>query len=137
MSATYDHRIRTGIRCEIYGCRKLAIHYIGHPVHRHTGYNLCDECWNEIYAAYAEVKGEAAKVMKERTAEFEHRQMEAKQQKLYWNERSKKARLLYVAKRCGINTENGSSDDGHMTRVEIMAELRKLIPECEKAGNHE
>lgn len=137
MSAVYSYRTRTGIRCEVFGCRNMALHYIGHKVHVHTGYNLCDDCWNDIYASYAELKGEAVKVMKEKQVEHTQRQLEAKQKKLYWNERSKKARLLYVAHQLGIDTRNGSTDDGHMTRPEIMVELRKAIPDCEKTGTFE
>lgn len=132
MGATYLHKTRTGIRCEVFGCRNMAVHYIGHEVHHHTGYHLCDECMNDVYESYAAVKGDVAVAMKQKQIEFEQRQMEAKQKKLYWNARSKKARLLLVAHQLGIDTENGSADDGHMTRVEIMAELRRLIPECEK-----
>ena len=135
MSAIYDYKTRTGIRCEVYGCRNMAIHYIGHRTHRHTGYNMCDECWNQIYASYAAVKGEAAKVMQEEKIAFEKRQIEAKQRKLYWNDRSKKARLMHVAKQLGIDTRDDSADDGHMTRPQIMEKLREAIPECEQTGN--
>lgn len=137
MSATFDYHIRTGIRCEIHGCRNKAAFYIGHTTHRHTGFYVCKQCGDEIYADWAALKGEATTALEQKQVEFKQHQMEAKQKKLYWNDRSKKARLLYVAKELRIDTRNGSNDDGHMTRVEIIAELRKIIPECEKTGTFE
>lgn len=132
--AIYKQEQKYKVRCDTYGCRKIAEHYIGHPTHQHTGQRLCHTCFESILADMQKFSDEAVlpnKLPEKKAQEPKHKIVATKfaPESYYWNTRSNLTRLRRICQQRGIAFKESD------IRRTLMEYLREADPGCEVAGD--